>query len=332
MSELRRDPVSGRWVIISAERGRRSTDFVNEDTGISADSCPLCGGSESETLPEITAYREDGGAANSPGWHVRVVPNNFPALRVEGGLDKRGRGPYDVMSGVGAHEVIIDNPRHVVSLSELERKDVADVLWMYRDRLADLKRDTRLRYGMIFKNVGRSAGAGMEHCHSQLIATPAVPATVQIELDGAKRFFDYHGRCIYCDILRYEFEQDERVVMRSLHFAAIEPFAPRFPFETWIVPLQHTSSYEDIRREVADDLAGILQATLAKIEKVLENPPYNYVLHTGPFDAGEIEHYHWHMEIIPRVTRIAGFEWGTGFYINPVFPEDAAKFLREAEE
>ncbi len=331
MPDLRKDPIVGRWVIIALERAKRPHDFkppVQKLAG--AETCPFCAGREENTPPEILAYRERGSKPNEPGWRLRVIPNKYPALKIEGQLNKRGEGIYDKMAGVGAHEVIIESPEHHVSLSTLTEENIREVLWVYRDRLVDLKKDTRFVHGMIFKNVGAAAGASLEHTHSQLIVTPIVPISVAEEMNGSLEFYNYRGRCIYCDMIEQELATESRVVLSSEHFAVICPFASRFPFETWIVPKAHSSHYENIPKSGVDDLGTVLKQTLTRLETALDNPPYNYIIHTSPFDHQDLPHYHWHIEIIPRLTNIAGFEWGTGFYINPVPPEDAARFLRDA--
>ncbi|MFW6161883.1 MAG: galactose-1-phosphate uridylyltransferase [Planctomycetota bacterium] len=328
MPELRRDPIIGRWVIIAAERGKRPTDFRTEPREPSGKFCPFCQGHEDKTPPEIMAYRDQGSSPNKPGWRLRVVPNKFPALQIEGELDKRGSGVYDRMNGVGAHEVIIETPEHHLNITELPAARIEEVLWAYRDRLVDLKKDRRFTYAMVFKNVGEVAGASLEHTHSQIIVLPTVPRTVNDEMRGARQFLDYRGRCIFCDIVRQELDSGERVVMEGEAFVAFEPYAARFPFETWILPKRHTSHFEDVERQSLTELAYCLKTTLQKLQKALNNPAYNYIVHTTPFDLGAIDHYHWHIEIIPRLTKVAGFEWGTGFYINPVPPENAAEFLR----
>ena len=332
MPELRKDPIVGRWVIIAHERAKRPHDFKGEaqhqgDPGL----CPFCEGQEDKTPPEILAYRERGTRADGPGWRIRVVPNRFPALKVEGHLNKRGDGIYDMMAGVGAHEVIIESPRHVVSMAALSEDNIREVLWVYRDRLVDLKRDSRLVHGMLFKNVGAAGGASLEHTHSQLIVTPTVPITVWEEMTGGLEFFNYRGRCIFCDMVQQELATEKRVVVDTPHFTAFCPYASRFPFETWVVPKQHSSHYENIPKPGVDDLGGVLRLVLNKLELALDSPAYNYIVHTAPFDLQELPHYHWHVEIIPRLAKVAGFEWGSGFYINPVPPEDAAAFLREVE-
>lgn len=332
MPELRKDPIVGRWVIIATERAMRPNDFKGDaQAQHNPGLCPFCEGHEDKTPPEIVAYRERGTGPNKPGWRVRVVPNKFPALKIEGELNKRGEGIYDMMAGVGAHEVIIETPRHCLSLTELTETNIAEVLWVYRDRLVDLKKDARLVHGMLFKNVGAAAGASLEHTHSQLIVTPTVPISVWEEMTGALEFFNYRGRCIYCDMIHQEIGTARRIVLDTPHFTAFCPFASRFPFETWILPKAHSSHFENIPKPGVDDLAGVLRSVLAKLETGLDTPAYNYIIHTTPFNQQELPHYHWHIEVIPRLTKVAGFEWGSGFYINPVPPEDAAAFLREIE-
>jgi UDPglucose--hexose-1-phosphate uridylyltransferase len=248
---------------------------------------------------------------------------------VEGELTKRGDGMYDVMNGVGAHEVIIETPRHEVSLTGLSDDEVRDVLWLYKQRLIDLRNDIRLVYGLVFKNVGEKAGASLEHTHSQLIVTPIVPLRVQTEIECCRRYHDYRGRCLLCDMVVQELSSGVRVVLETPHFVAFAPFAARFPFETHLMPKRHVSHFERTEDGLLPELARALRNTLARIENAVDRPPYNYLIHTSPLSAGPLEHYHWHFEIIPRITRVAGFEWGTGFYINPVPPEQAAQFLRE---
>jgi UDPglucose--hexose-1-phosphate uridylyltransferase len=331
MPELRKDPIVGRWVIIATDRAKRPVAPRTEPLAPPGTFCPFCEGSEDKTPQEILAYRERGGGANARGWRVRVVPNKFPALQVEGELHKRGEGIYDKMNGVGAHEVIIECPHHEVTMANLSEENIREVLWVYRDRLVDLKKDPRLVYGMLFKNVGALAGASLEHTHSQLIVTPIVPINVWEEMTGSLEFYNYRGRCIYCDMIHQELASEKRVVLDTANFVAFSPFASRFPFETWILPKNHNSHYENIQKIEVDELGTVLKTILLKLEVALDRPAYNYIIHTAPFDAQTLPHYHWHIEIIPRLTRVAGFEWGTGFYINPVPPEQAAEYLRKTE-
>jgi len=331
MPELRKDPIVGRWVIIATDRAKRPVVPKVEPMPSGAAYCPFCEGQEDKTPHEIISYRDRTTRPNEKGWRVRVVPNKFPALQIEGDLNKRGEGIYDKMNGVGAHEVIIECPFHEVTLANLSEENIREVLWAYRDRLVDLKKDRRLVYGMLFKNVGAAAGASVEHTHSQLIVTPIVPINVQEEMTGALEFHNYRGRCIYCDMIHQELAAEKRVVFDSAHFISLAPFASRFPFETWIIPKNHNSHFENIQKTEVDELGTVLKTILLKLESALDKPSYNYIVHTSPFDAQALPHYHWHIEVIPRLTRVAGFEWGTGFYINPVPPEQAAEFLRETE-
>jgi UDPglucose--hexose-1-phosphate uridylyltransferase len=331
MPELRKDPVVGRWVIIATDRAKRPVAPRIEPQMPSGSFCPFCAGNEQATPHEILAYRDRNTRPNEPGWRVRVVPNKFPALQIEGDLNKRGEGIYDKMNGIGAHEVIIECPQHELTMANLSEDNIREVLWVYRDRLVDLKKDPRLVYGMLFKNVGAAAGASIDHTHSQLIVTPIVPINVWEEMSGALEFFNYRGRCIYCDMIHQESSSDKRVVLDTPHFLTFAPFASRFPFEMWILPKNHNSHYENIQKSEVDELGTVLKTILLKLEVALDKPAYNYIIHTAPFDTQALPHYHWHIEVIPRLTRVAGFEWGTGFYINPVPPEQAAEYLRNTE-
>jgi UDPglucose--hexose-1-phosphate uridylyltransferase len=332
MPELRKDPVVGRWVIISTERSRRPTSFVPVTHEKTSHFCPFCAGNEDKTPPEVFALRPQGGVADGPGWTVRVVPNKFPALQIEGTLDRRGEGLYDKMNGVGAHEVVIETPDHEQEFADLPVEHIEQILNAYRERALDLHRDPRLRYVLIFKNHGARAGATLEHSHTQLIATPIVPKILQEELDGGRRYFELKERCVFCDIIQQETGENDgrRVVSTSERFLVIEPFAPRFPFETWILPRQHDASFP-VLTDIGElrDLAVTLKDTLQRLNRALDRPPFNFVIHTAPVSEGEVEYYHWHLEIIPTLTRVAGFEIGSGFHINPTPPEDAAQYLRE---
>jgi UDPglucose--hexose-1-phosphate uridylyltransferase len=331
MAELRRDPIIGRWVIVSTERGKRPADFPPEKLTGSGKSCPFCYGNEKMTPSEILAFHDGARGKDEQGWRLRVVPNKYPALSIEGNLNRHGDGMYDRMNGLGAHEVIIESPDHFKEMHELPDRQVEDILWAYRERISDLKRDMRLEYVLVFKNRGAAAGASLAHPHSQLIATPVVPKRVREEIIGAKQYFDYKERCPFCDMIRQEMATGSRVVMENEHFIAFCPFASRFPFEIWVLPKEHQTAYEEIPRHVAASLAQIMKTVLGKLNLVLENPPYNFLIHNSPLREYRLPHYHWHIEIMPKLTKVAGFEWGTGFYINPTPPEDAAKFLREYE-
>jgi len=331
MPELRKDPITGRWVIISTERRKRPSDFRLESVQITADSaCPFCEGHESMTPHEILAHRHPGTNANGPGWDLRVVPNQFPVLRVEGTLDRQGEGLFDKMNGIGAHEVIIESPRHEDTLATMAEGAVEQVLWAFRDRVQDLKRDRRFRYIIIFKNHGLAAGASLDHSHSQLIALPIVPREVRDEVDGAHAHFESKERCVFCDIIRQETADGKRVILETPDMVAVAPYAPRFPFETWILPRRHQASYEEGEHQDFAALARVLGDILRRMNRVLRFPPYNLLIHSAPLAEPAGEYYHWHVEIIPKLTKIAGFEWATGFYVNPTSPEEAAQVLRDA--
>lgn len=332
MPELRKDPVVGRWVIVSTGRARRPTAFDHEPVRRKGGFCPFCPGHEDKTPPEVYADRSRETTPDSPGWKVRVVSNKYPALEIEGELIRKGEGPYDKMSGVGAHEVIIECPEHDLELSQLTHRQIARIIHAYRIRAQDLKNDTRFRYIQIFKNHDYAAGATLEHPHSQLIATPIVPRRVMDELLGTGQHFELKERCIYCDVIDQETATRERVVLETDQYIVLAPFASRFPFETWVLPKEHRVFFEQGDDKDTWALAGALKETLARINSALDWPPYNFVIHTGPVNKWDGPlHYHWHIEIMPRLTRVAGFEWGTGFYINPTPPEEAARFLREAK-
>lgn len=334
MPDLRKDPIVGRWVIISTERSKRPRDYdISKIQTQESRFCPFCFGNESSTPPEVLAYRESGSAVNGPGWFLRVIPNKFPALRIEGELDREGIGVYDKMRGIGAHEVIIESPDHNKSLADLSMSDMENVIFAYRDRIKDLKQDNRLRYILVFKNHGAAAGASLEHTHSQLIALPIIPSAVQEELKGTENYFKLKERCIFCDIVRQDSREGTRVVLENEHFIVVCPFAPRFPFETWVLPKKHYSYFETCRDDEYQSLARVMSRTLKKLNIALNGPPYNFILHTSPINTKEdTSHYHWHFEIMPTLTKVAGFEWGTGFYINHTPPEDAAEYLRGIEE
>jgi len=332
LPEFRRDPVTGRWVIISSERAKRPQDFIRERVTQKGGFCPFCPGNESKTPPEVLAYRPGNGTPpDSPGWTVRVVPNKYPALRVEGNLDRQAEGIYDRMNGVGAHEVIIETPEHELTLATMPEKRIEDALYAFRDRIVDLKRDNRLKYVLVFKNHGEAAGATMEHTHSQLIALPIVPRQVVEELKGARDYHALKDRCIYCDIVHQEIKSQVRVVLENEHFLVVAPYAPRFPFETWVIPKRHDSAYENSPPANYKELASAMRSLASKMDLVLDGPAYNMVIHSAPVMDSPTEHYHWHVEFMPKLTKVAGFEWGTGFYINPTSPEESAKFLRQAK-
>ena len=340
MSELRWDPLKLHWVIIATERGRRPRDFQVESEEKEVTSCPFCYGNEDKTPPEIFAIRPSG-PANAPNWKVRVIPNKYPALRIEGEIKSRGYGIYDVMTGIGAHEVIIETPQHDKALADLNAAEITDVLVAYRARYLDLRRDNRFRYMVLFKNHGIRAGATLAHSHSQLIAVPLTPPVAATELKICREFYANKERCIFCDLIDFEISEGDRVVKEFANFVTVTPYASCFPFELRLYPKRHSHDFALMDDGQLAELAVAMKDMLLRLKAVLKDPPYNFILHTAPPQQnrlgkpdywGSLEYdYHWHIELVPRLTQIAGFEWGTGFYINPTSPEDAAAFLREAE-
>ncbi|MCX7957140.1 MAG: galactose-1-phosphate uridylyltransferase [Endomicrobia bacterium] len=330
MREFRRDPIIGRWIIVSSERAQRPSAFLKNDIEQNnTESCPFCWGNEKYTPPEITAIRPTNTQKNSPGWEIRVIPNRYPALRVEGEVIKSAEGIYDKITGIGAHEVIIETPQHNVDLYQLPDNHIKNLFKTYRERIQDLKKDIRFEYILIFKNKGRLAGATLTHPHSQLIALPMIPIIIKQELQGAETHFLYKERCVYCDIIGEELNKNIRVVSENDDFVAVCPYASRFPFEIWILPKRHDPMFEDITDHEVANLSSIIQIVNKKLNIALEKPPYNYILHTSPLKHQNLLHYHWHIEIIPQLYGVGGFEWGSGFYINPIPPEDASNFLKE---
>ena len=330
MPELRKDLITGRWVIISSGRWNRPTSYGKPIVQRTGTFCPFDEGNEKHTPPEILAYR-NGGEANGPGWSLRVVPNKYPALQIEGDLMREGEGMFDKMNGIGAHEVVVESPDHTMTLSQIPLENLTNVFSAFRERVLDLKKDKRFRYIVIFKNQGEPAGATLEHSHSQIIALPIVPKLATEELNGAKAYSTYKDRCVYCDIIAQEKDEKRRLIAEDDDFIAISPFAPRFAFETWILPKRHSARFEDAEKPQLEAVSRMLQIILQKMDRALEVPPYNLVIHSSPLYENTSDYYHWHIELMPKLTKVAGFEWGTGFYINPTSPEEAAQYLREEQ-
>ncbi len=333
MSEVRRDIVTDTWVIIDTEND--SIPKTKAQQAPEKDGCAFCEGQESRTPNEIYAIR-DGTAANGPGWKVRVIPNIKPILRIEGTLAKTGVGVYDMVSGVGANEVIVETPQHLIRFSELPDEQIRLVLNTYRMRIDDLHKDKRLRYVLIYKNHGTLAGAStVNHVHSDLIALPATPVRVKQKLSGAREYYGYKERCLFCDLMFQEIEMGDRLIFQSDKFVVIAPYASRFPFEVLILPKRHMYSYKLIDEDEVFDLSQVLKKVIGIMHEVLEDPPYNLILNDSPNLLPKTSYwktikqdFHWHIEIMPRIYRTTGFELGTGFYINHYAPEKAAGVLR----
>ncbi len=339
MSELRKDLVSGRWVIIATERSKRPDDFrpqgavapVPEAAGF----CPFCAGNEGKTPPEVFALRAAGTSPDSPGWTVRVVPNKFPALTPGPPPPRATEGLYQRMEGRGVHEVVIENPDHALELGDLPVPHIRAVLGVFQQRIRAIESDLHYQYVQIFKNKGKEAGASLSHPHSQIVATPIIPKRVKEEIYGADRLFRTFKECGFCRILRDEESVGTRLVAGNSQFTAFAPYASRFPFEMAVFPRRHSAFFTDVREDELTTLAEILKKVLTRLKETVGDPPFNMVLHQAPNPSLSLKGWpdihlksHWHLEIIPILTKVAGFEWGTGFYINPVPPETGARFLR----
>ncbi len=338
MTELRKDPIDGTWVIVSGERRRRPMALRGLSPHPEPGSCPFCPGNEAETPKEVFAVRPASSVPDAPGWEIRVFPNKYPALLPGGDFVERTDGVYLSAAGVGVHEVIVETPLHGLHLADMEEDHLALLLQVYARRIRQLSEDPRVRYVLVFRNHGFLAGATKSHPHSQVLALPRVPEKVERELCGARRYFERHGRCVFCDVLEREGRDRTRVILENDGFVALAPYASRVPYEFAVYPRRHASRFEEIGEEETSLLAGIVRAVLGRVRDALGDPAFHYVLHTapatGPVPSPDIERlevsYHWHLEVLPRLTSLAGFEWGSGMYINVVPPEEAAEHLRGA--
>jgi len=341
MPELRKEMLTGRWVIISTERSKRPDDFrTPEPVEIKREAagfCPFCSGNESKTPPEIFSIREDHSLPDQPGWKIRVVPNKFPALQPGPTPPKKLRGIYQWMEGIGVHEVIIETPDHNLEMADLPAEHLAQIIQVYRLRTLSIEEQFHHKYVQIFKNKGKEAGASLSHPHSQIIATPIVPKRIKEEIYGSERLYRNHFReCAFCRMIKEEMASKERLVYLNERFIVLAPFASRFPFEMAIFPLEHSAFFPDITDHDSLYLADALKKALSRLKYQLSNPAYNLIFHQSPNPQlaekawpGIGAYFHWHVELLPILTKVAGFELGTGFYINPVPPEVAAEFLKK---
>jgi UDPglucose--hexose-1-phosphate uridylyltransferase len=330
MPELRQNFFTKEWVIIATERAKRpeelATHRVVQPVPEFVESCPFCPGNEGKTPPEVLRSPGSGG-----GWAVRVIPNKFAALSSAAQPTRSLQHLRRRIEGFGFHEVIIDSPDHSRPMVLLPDEHVESILRAYRDRYNTLSEDKRVNHITIFKNHGADAGASLQHPHSQLIATPVIPSQVRHRLQEARRHYDDVGECMFCHMVEREVEDQTRIVLKGEHFVAMEVFAAPTPFATHIFPLRHMASYGDITDLEIVDLARVLRMLLAKIYVGLENPDLNFTVRSGPTEYSGVRHFHWYVSVIPRLTRVAGFELGSGMFINTVLPEEAAEFLRKVE-
>lgn len=333
MPQLRQDPITNRWVTIATERAKRPKSFTQAAKTEVAPSaqCPFCEGHEQMTPPETMAYRAAGTPANTPGWSLRTVPNLYPAFGPSSGPPQRqDRGPYRAMEATGVHEVIVHGPDHGRDLADLGVEKVDEILRAYLDRYQAAAAQRGVQYVLIILNHGKEAGASLEHPHSQVFGIPLVPDAVAEEIAGTRRYRRERGTCPYCDLLTYEGQKRERMIYENSDFAVFAPFASRVPFESWIVPKRHSARFEAISADERRALAEALRALTAKLKTGLNDPPHNLVVHAAPVVDADDE-YHWHVEVLPKLILVAGFELGSGVMINPTPPESAAEFLRAVD-
>jgi UDPglucose--hexose-1-phosphate uridylyltransferase len=332
MSELRQDPTTEEWVIIARERAKRPSDFVHSRPGRELPdfslSCPFCPGNESMTPHETLLYQQQ----NGHGWQVRAFANKFAALNPDGKTTRNMKdGFFTEMRGVGIHEVIVETPLHNKSLAFMEEGEVLSVLNAYHERYQRLSQQPFAKLVIIFKNHGSAAGTSLEHSHSQLVVTPVVPRHIRIRHEVAIRYFDNYGRCLYSDLMEHELKSGKRIVMETEEFLAFHPFASQRPFETWILPKKHQASFGSVSQEDLRSLSRVLRLILLKLHRGLNDPDFNYVIDTAPVGDENEPYYMWHTRIIPRLTELAGFEIGSGIYINTAVPEETAEFMRHLE-
>jgi UDPglucose--hexose-1-phosphate uridylyltransferase len=337
MHELRKDILLGRWVAVLSESKAPSEYDLSSNNRKAESNCIFCPGRENETPSEIASIRRPGTLPNTPGWWVRAFPSFNPIFQVEGDLGRRALGIYDKMNSVGANEILVESPEHNKRPEDMGIEQMIRIITLYRDRLVDLEKDSRLRYILIYKNSGKDAGEIFSHPVSYLMATPVIPKKVKDELDSAKEYYNYKERCIFCDIVSEELRVGERIILETKNFVAFCPYAAKFPFESWIIPRRHNCAFHEIEQNEIEDMGFILMSILKKLRLIFNDPPFNYFLHTAPNMVPRKNHwhtlgedFHWHLEIIPRLRRMSGFEWGSGFYILQTSPENAAKYLREA--
>lgn len=336
MPEMRQDPITKQWVVIATERAKRPqkpTEDINQNDLIEhKDDCFFCWGNEDTTPPEIYACRFDDSDPDSPGWLLRVVENKFAALNIENKFQIKKRGNfYNSSYATGKAEVIIETPKHSNTISRQSVSELQRVLKAYTDRYNSLSKNQQLKYIHIFRNCGALAGASLEHPHSQIIATPIVPHNIELELKAFKEYFSKNKTCAYCDIINNEIHNTDRIIYENDYFISMSPYASRFPFETLIIPKFHSANFEKLDTKKLEALAEIWKIIFYKLDAGLNNPPYNYFIHTAPTQQNVDQFYHWHVEIIPKLTIAAGFEIGTGMFINVTIPEECSDYLRSIE-
>jgi UDPglucose--hexose-1-phosphate uridylyltransferase len=327
MPEIRYNNLTREWVIIATERAKRPEEFAKANVRRAnpqpyVATCPFCPGNEHQTPPEKLRLPVEG------AWQVRAFPNKFAALDAKAELKRRTVGWQRTINGVGQHDVIIETPAHDKTSALLSEREHELVIEAYRRCYAEVTADPRVAHATLFKNHGERAGTSLEHPHSQIVGTPIIPPQVRERMETALRFYDESGECIICAMMAEELHDPVRVVEQNDDFVAFIPFAALTPFHLWVFPLRHTATFPEASDAELASLARLLRSVLRRIHFGLENPDYNLSIRTPPREANGMKYYHWYVSITPRVTRIAGFEIGSGMFINTSLPEKSAEFLR----
>jgi UDPglucose--hexose-1-phosphate uridylyltransferase len=327
MAELRYNLITGEWVVVAQERAKRPEDFVHpkehRQLPERSPTCPFCPGNEAQTPDETLRWPA------GVEWQVRSVPNRYPALRPVGEAVRSGAGYRRTVEGTGRHEVIIEARQHHLSLAQLPVEQVNLVLAAYRERTRALYDDPRVEHVIVFSNHGPSAGTSLEHPHSQVVATPVVPGQVRTRLEEAMRYFGDCGECVFCHCLAEELADGSRVVVANRGFVAFVPFAALSPFHLWVFPRRHGAYFGDVDDSELSDLAAVLRETLLRLRLALDDPDFNFVIRSAAPSERSVRYVHWYLSIVPRLSRAAGFELGTGMFINTAVPEASARFLRD---
>ena len=331
MPELRQNMATKEWVLIASERAKRPHEFVCEPRQATherpghVETCPFCPGNESQTLDPVLRWPVEG------PWQLRVTPNKFPALRREGARVHCVEGVHRKLSGVGFHEVLIESPLHNTTTALQSAHEIALTLKAFQARGREIIQDPRIEQIFYFKNHGPRAGTSVEHPHSQILALPMVPHNVRHRIEEQRRAFDDMGACPVCAMLEEEVLDGERVISDNDHFVAFIPYAAFSPFHVWIVPVRHGPTFLDQTSAELFSMASILKDVLARIYVGLNDPDFNYNIRSAPNRDRSSSYIHWYLSLVPRVTTAAGFELGSGMYINPSLPEESAKFLRDQD-
>jgi len=334
LPEYRKDIILDEWVIIATERAKRPENFREEKIKVEKKEgivCPFDRGNEQMTPPEVLKVDKNGNEVQGDGpWQIRIVPNKFPALVEHAEPLSRQYGIYMLMEGFGMHDVVIHSPEHITNISELDLAQTRLLVEVYVKRLLEIKKDTRIESVIIMLNQGKEAGASLEHSHSQIFSLPLNPPALMKEVHGTRRYFEKTKKCPMCDILKFELSEKKRLIYECEDFVIVQPYASRNPFETWVVPKRHFSNFENILEKERDSFAKCLKMVVDFFYYELNEPAFNYYIHTGPLHDSAGAHYHCHFELIPKFSIKAGFEIATGIDICITTPEYTADFMNNS--